>query len=75
MMAQHEEACEFGRALIEALECGDERDARLFLKRFRAIVEHNMIEEERDLFPIAERVLTTQDVMALLRKLSERDKG
>jgi hypothetical protein len=49
MTAQHEEARELARAIHGCLP-----DERMYLyRRFRAITQHNIIEEERDLFPLA----------------------
>ncbi|MCX6622056.1 MAG: alpha/beta fold hydrolase [Acidobacteria bacterium] len=47
MMAQHAEASEFGRALASSNDANAERLA----ERYWAISQHNIIEEERDVFP------------------------
>ncbi len=47
MMGQHAEASEFGRAL----EATDDADAERLARRYWAISQHNIIEEERDVFP------------------------
>ncbi|MCC7497083.1 MAG: hypothetical protein IT160_05870 [Bryobacterales bacterium] len=47
MMMQHEEASEFGRTLAATNDADAERLAR----RYWAISQHNIIEEERDVFP------------------------
>lgn len=55
MAAQHAEACEIASALEDAIAAGHRRDILLLARRFCAIVAHNMIEEERDVFPLADR--------------------
>ena len=60
--AQHAEAVEIGRALSQAMAEGAERDVEMLARRFRAIVQHNMLEEERDLFPLAERCLSAAEL-------------
>jgi len=60
MAAQHAEALEIaGRAG----ECADEPggDLLYLARRFHAVAQHNIIEEERDVFPAAERCLTTPE--------------
>ena len=52
LQSQHDEALEFAAALSVA----GAADASYLLRRFRAIVQHNIIEEERDVFPWAERL-------------------
>lgn len=47
MMAQHAEAAEFGQVLTATADADADRLAR----RFHAISQHNIIEEERDVFP------------------------
>jgi hypothetical protein len=54
--AQHEEAVEIGGRLLESLEIGNAADAVYLSRRFLAIAQHNIIEEERDVFPLAERI-------------------
>jgi len=56
LRAQHDEALELGERLIESLEAGDAAEAVYLSRRFLAIAQHNMIEEERDVFPLAERI-------------------
>jgi len=60
MAAQHAEALEIaGRAV----ECADQPggDLPYLARRFHAIAQHNIIEEERDVFPAAERCLTREE--------------
>jgi len=55
MTAQHAEALEMAAALEDAVAAGHTGDALLLARRFHAIAQHNIIEEERDVFPLAER--------------------
>jgi len=55
MAAQHAEALEMAAALEEAVAAGQAGDALRLARRFHAIAQHNIIEEERDVFPLAER--------------------
>jgi hypothetical protein len=51
MRAQHAEARELGREAMESLRAGQAHDVERLSTRFAALVRHNMIEEERDVFP------------------------
>ncbi len=55
MMAQHEEAREIAARFAET---DPERTAEkiALARRFHAIAQHNIIQEERDVFPLAERL-------------------
>ena len=53
LQSQHDEALE----LAAALSAGGTADSLYLLRRFRAIVQHNIIEEERDVFPWAASLL------------------
>ena len=53
MRGQHSEAMELAGRLEEALAAGHSRDALYLARRFLAIAQHNIIEEERDVFPFA----------------------
>jgi hemerythrin-like domain-containing protein len=55
MAAQHAQALELAASLEEAVAAGQTDDALRLAKRFHAIAQHNIIEEERDVFPLAER--------------------
>ena len=55
MAAQHAEALEMAACLEEAVAAGQASDALRLARRFHAIAQHNIIEEERDVFPLAER--------------------
>ena len=55
MAAQHAEALEMAAALEEAVAAGQAGDALRLARRFHAIAQHNIIEEERDVFPLAEQ--------------------
>ena len=54
MAAQHAEALEMAAGLEEAVAAGQAGDALRLARRFHAIAQHNIIEEERDVFPLAE---------------------
>jgi hypothetical protein len=56
LRAQHEETAEIGAQLLESLETRNAADSLSLSRRFVAIAQHNMIEEERDIFPLAERI-------------------
>ena len=51
LRGQHAEVLEVAGRLEEALAADDARDAMYLARRFLAIVQHNIIEEERDVFP------------------------
>ncbi|MGA3016587.1 MAG: hemerythrin domain-containing protein [Bryobacteraceae bacterium] len=55
MAAQHAEALEMAAALEEVVAAGHADDALRLARRFHAVAQHNIIEEERDVFPLAER--------------------
>ncbi len=55
LKAQHEEALEIAYRLEESLGSGETSDATYLARRLLAIAQHNIIEEERDVFPLAER--------------------
>ncbi len=55
ILAQHAEAGEIAARLEEAIAADDRRDILALARRFHAIVQHNLIEEERDVFPLADR--------------------
>ena len=57
LTAQHDEACEIAASFQEALREGQARDLPALARRFHAIAQHNVIEEERDVFPLADRLL------------------
>ncbi len=52
---QHRTALELAGAALEALDRSQPGDAVRLARRFHAIAQHNVIEEERDLFPLLER--------------------
>ena len=52
MTRQHDEVLELARAVEEALAAGHQHDAAATVKRFIALASHNLIEEERDWFPL-----------------------
>ncbi len=51
LRAQHDEALEIADCLAESLAAGDAGDVAYLGRRLLAIARHNMIEEERDVFP------------------------
>jgi len=53
LRAQHDEALEIADRLAESLAAGDAGDVVYLGRRLLAIAQHNMIEEERDVFPHA----------------------
>jgi len=59
MTAHHAEALEIAARASECDEAGG--DLPYLARRFHAIAQHNIIEEERDVFPAAERCLTTPE--------------
>jgi hypothetical protein len=52
LRAQHDEALEIGARLLESLDNGEAADASYLARRLVAIAQHNIIEEERDVFPL-----------------------
>ncbi|MBS1857826.1 MAG: hypothetical protein JST11_20825 [Acidobacteria bacterium] len=61
LRAQHDEALEIAGRLEESQAAGHSRDVDYLLRRFLAIAQHNMIEEERDVFPLARRWLKADE--------------
>jgi hypothetical protein len=53
LRGQHDEALELASRLQEAVIAGQARDEMYLAKRLLAIAQHNIIEEERDVFPLA----------------------
>ena len=54
LRGQHDEALEIAARLEEAAMAGETRDAMYLARRLLAIAQHNIIEEERDVFPRGE---------------------
>ena len=52
LRGQHDEALELAARAEEAVLAGQASDLMYLVRRFLAIAQHNMIEEERDVFPI-----------------------
>jgi hypothetical protein len=52
MLGQHAEVCEIAEQAEESLRIGYIADASTLIRRFHAIAQHNIIEEERDVFPL-----------------------
>jgi hypothetical protein len=64
LRSQHDEAIELTTRLYEALLAAHQGDALYLARRLVAIVQHNIIEEERDVFPhcsITSRLAGTPD--------------
>lgn len=60
LAAQHEEALEIAGRIEESQAAGESADLFYLVRRFLAIAEHNIIEEERDVFPLARRSIATE---------------
>lgn len=56
LRAQHDETSEIAGRLLESLDAGNAAEALYLSRRFVAIAQHNIIEEERDVFPLVERI-------------------
>jgi hypothetical protein len=56
MAAQHADALEIAAELEGSLAAGHERDSLHLARRLCALASHNIIEEERDVFPLARRL-------------------
>ena len=52
LTAQHDEVEEIARELDRSLAAGHRDDVAYLTRRFRALAQHNIIEEERDVFPL-----------------------
>jgi len=52
LRGQHEEALEIAASMVEVLARGETRDGMYLARRLVAITQHNIIEEERDVFPV-----------------------
>ena len=52
LQGQHDEAMEIAAHLMDAERCGQSADMTYLARRFLAIAQHNIIEEERDVFPL-----------------------
>jgi hypothetical protein len=61
LKAQHGEALEIADRLAESLDLGEAGDAAYLARRLLAIAQHNIIEEERDAFPLAERCFPAEE--------------
>ena len=66
LRGQHEEAIEMAALFDEAIAAGQGRDAALLARKFHAIAQHNIIEEERDVFPLTERCFSAAEQEKLL---------
>lgn len=53
LRGQHDEALELAFRVEEVVNAGQAADLMYMARRFLAIAQHNMIEEERDIFPFA----------------------
>lgn len=61
LRAQHDEAAEIAARLNESLAAGHTADTLYLTRRFVAIAQHNIIEEDRDVFPLAGRLFCAGD--------------
>jgi hypothetical protein len=52
LSAQHAEVLEIGAQVEASLGAGQAADAERLARRFLALAQHNVIEEERDAFPL-----------------------
>jgi hypothetical protein len=52
MLGQHGEVLEIAVQAEHSLEIGQMSDAMALMRRFHALAQHNIIEEERDVFPL-----------------------
>ena len=52
LAAQHAEVEEIARELDHSLAAAHHADVGYLTRRFRALAQHNIIEEERDVFPL-----------------------
>jgi len=52
LSAQHDEALEIAAQIEASLAAGQPADALYLARRLLAIAQHNIIEEERDVFPL-----------------------
>ena len=69
MMAQHGEALEIAEKMLRSPD-DDAREAIYLARRFCAIAQHNIIEEERDVFPAANRCFGEAEQETLRRSLT-----
>ncbi|MBZ5725143.1 MAG: hypothetical protein LAP87_09120 [Acidobacteriia bacterium] len=69
--AQHAEVLEIAAGAEEAISAGQASDMVSLARRFQALAQHNIIEEERDVFPLADRCFTSAEQQKLERALSE----
>jgi hemerythrin-like domain-containing protein len=69
LSTQHEEALEMAARFQEAVAEGQIRDILAFARRFHAIAQHNIIEEERDVFPLADRCFTREEQKNMISTL------
>ncbi len=71
MAAQHAEVLELALGAEEAVAAGQSSDMLSLARRFQALAQHNIIEEERDVFPLADRCFTSAEQEELERALAE----
>jgi hypothetical protein len=67
--AQHADAMEIAARLEEAIAASQRPDVLSLARRFHAIAQHNIIEEERDVFPLADRCFTEAEQRQLSRAI------
>jgi hypothetical protein len=57
LKVQHEEALEIAARVEESYAAGETADLMYLTRQFLAIAAHNIIEEERDVFPLVRSLL------------------
>ncbi|HWB96341.1 MAG TPA: hypothetical protein VG672_06555, partial [Bryobacteraceae bacterium] len=77
MQEQHAYAYELAAHLEALLDTPDlsvrqMHDLRRLAWQFHSIAQHNLLEEERELFPLADQLLTLGEQQALYRQLLEQ---
>jgi len=74
--SQHSEATELAAEAVRSLDDGKTDDAAALALRFCALAQHNVIEEERDVFPLVVRWLTDAESARLSEGLAaDYDQG
>ncbi len=57
LLDQHHQCRELMDLIAGELDTGERRELDQFMRQFQAISTHNLIEEERDLFPMLQKAL------------------
>jgi hypothetical protein len=72
LAGQQAEVLELAAALAESLAAGHHPDSLQLVRRFCALAQHTIIEEERDVFPLARRWFTPEQQARLPELLQAR---